>query len=209
MLPADAQARLLELFPALGDDARRLSLAVYRELACGQPLALSRLAKRAGLDEAVVMAQLKQWPGVFYDEEQRIVGYWGLSLSRMAHRFMVNGRDLYTWCAWDSLFIPQLLGHTAHVESVCPVTRQTIRLTVSPQGIERLQPATAVMSLMVPSDADVMQNIVTRFCHYVHFFASQDAGASWVTRNLGTFLLSVAQAQALGRLKNAAQYAGA
>lgn len=81
MLPADAQARLLELFPPLGDDTRRLSLALYRKLARGEPVALSRLAKRAGLDEVVVTMPLEQWPAVFYDERGDVIGYWGVDHS--------------------------------------------------------------------------------------------------------------------------------
>ena len=40
----------------------------------------------------------------------------------MSHRFEVAGRTLYTWCAWDSLFLPQILGQEAEVESTCPLT---------------------------------------------------------------------------------------
>src|SRR5712692_6908171 len=93
---------------------------------------------------------LKRWPGVFYDGANRIVGYWGLALGKMTHRFEVNGQTLYTWCAWDSLFIPQILQSTARVESTCPVTGEKIRLTVAPDRIEKRAPRDVSMSFIVP-----------------------------------------------------------
>src|SRR5438105_3553591 len=82
--------------------------------------------------------------------ETRITGYWGLALSPTAHRFLIRGRLLYTWCAWDSLFIPELLGESARVESSCPQTKSRIHLTVTPRGVIDLDPAGAVVSLVTP-----------------------------------------------------------
>jgi hypothetical protein len=31
-----------------------------------------------------------------------------LAATAMHHRFEVDGRALSTWCAWDSLFIPEI-----------------------------------------------------------------------------------------------------
>jgi hypothetical protein len=41
------------------------------------------------------------------------------------------GVTLYAWCAWDTLFIPELLGRTARVESSCLETKK-VRLSVAP-----------------------------------------------------------------------------
>jgi alkylmercury lyase len=40
----------------------------------------------------------------------------------MHHRFEINGLTLWTWCAWDSLFIPEILAQTARVASRDPET---------------------------------------------------------------------------------------
>ncbi|MGH8529513.1 MAG: alkylmercury lyase MerB [Nevskiales bacterium] len=199
-------ARILSLFPKLDNAAQRLSLALYRQLARGEPVSTTRLAAAVDRDASAVSEQLSQWPGVFYDEQGAVIGYWGLSIHPMAHRFRVNGRNLYTWCAWDSLFIPELLGETAHVESFCPVTRTPIRLTVTPQGVEDLQPATAVMSLMLPAHSSVMSDIAARFCHYVHFFESANAATRWLPENPSTMVVGVGEGFELGRMKNDIQY---
>ncbi len=38
--------------------------------------------------------------------------YWGLAIAETKHRLEVDGRALYTWCAWDSLFLPEILQRT-------------------------------------------------------------------------------------------------
>src|SRR3989442_9036358 len=46
----------------------------------------------------------------YTDKQGRIIGFGGLAVREMPHRFKVDGRTLYTWCAWDSLFIPVTRG---------------------------------------------------------------------------------------------------
>ena len=45
-------------------------------------------------------------------------------------------------------------------------------------------------------------NVITSFCHFVHFFASRQGGEQWVERHPGTFLLSLPDAIELARLSN-------
>lgn len=117
----------------------------------------------------------------------------------------MDGRTLYTWCAWDSLFIPGIIGKPAEVESLCPVTRTPISLVVAPKGIRRVNPEGAVVSFLTP-DRTFDRNVLTNFCHFVHFFSSAEAGRAWTAQHPGTFLLSVEEAFALGQLTNARNF---
>ena len=201
-MTADGVAGLLsELMDSLEGDERNLALTIYRLLAEGRPVRPERIAERAGLDRAAVDEALEEWPGVFRDEQGRVVGFWGLAQPEMPHRFEVNGARLHAWCAWDTLFLPALIGKTARVSSQCPVTGETISLTVAPDGVEALSPEGAVVSMLVPADgfdADVIQS----FCHHVHFFASREAGEQWIDGREGAFLLTVPEAFQLGELWN-------
>ncbi|MGH7253764.1 MAG: organomercurial lyase, partial [Nitrospiraceae bacterium] len=122
----DMATSIISLFPEeflkLNVDEQRVSVQIYRLLAEGRPVSVKEIAAALDLPEDYVTTILKGWPGVFYDDEERIIGYWGLALPEMTHRFTIDGRTLYTWCAWDGLFIPELIKKTAHVESPCPVT---------------------------------------------------------------------------------------
>lgn len=195
-----------EEFHQLTADQQNISLQLYRTLAEGRPVSPARVAATLGLAEPAVRAILDGWPGVYYDNAQRVVGYWGLALGEMDHRFELEGKILYTWCAWDSLFLPELIRMTAQVTSSCPVTGALIRLTVSLEGIQECHPAESVMSFLKPQAGRFRQDMIQHFCHYVHFFSSPDVGAQWVAEHEGTFLLSLGQAQELARKKNRAQY---
>jgi alkylmercury lyase len=205
----DVALRTVRAFPVLGLVEQRVSLQLYRLLAEGQPVARVTLAQRLGISEDKVNGILDRWPGVFADSQRRIVGYWGLALPAAytsRHQLTIGGRKLSAWCAWDTLFLPQLLAQTAEIQSAGPDQGATVSLTVSPERVERVQPAGAQMSFLLPDAAAVQKDVVTTFCHFVHFFASRQAGESWAAQHPGTFLLSIEQAYALARRKNEMQY---
>jgi alkylmercury lyase len=193
--------------PDFGEQEQRIALAVYRRLAEGSPAPPSEVALRAGAEVEHVQGLLDSWPGVYRDGAGSVVGFWGLAIERLSptHRFEVDGSELFAWCAWDTLFLPGLLGATAKVESVCPTTGSVISLVVSPERIVESSHPNAVVSFLRPErgfDADVIQS----FCHFVHFFASPDAGATWAADRRGSFLLSLEDAFELGRRVNALNF---
>jgi len=137
-----------------------------------------------------------------------VVGYWGLAIPAAyasPHRFTINGKSLSAWCAWDTLFLPQLLGHTAEIESTSPAGLR-VRLTVTPERVEEVEPIGAQMSFLLPDCTGVQKDVLTTFCHFVHFFPSREVAESWLAQHARTFLLSIHEAHVLARLKNEAQY---
>ena len=106
---------LASAMPDLDETQQHLAVTLYRTLAEGRPVELSGLATRAGLGESLVRETVESWTGVFRDDEGRIVGFWGLALPEMAHRLEVDGVGIYTWCAYDPLFIVPLLGTPGRV----------------------------------------------------------------------------------------------
>ncbi len=199
---------LLRVFPALDPTGRRLSLALYRELARGAPVSLPSLADRVEMPAETAVRQLRSWPGVYYDGEQRVVGFWGLTIAPMPHRLRADGRELYAWCAWDTLFLPALLGTSVEVESSCRATGAPVRLTVTPHGVESAQPAGLSVSFLLPEAEAMNANVITSFCHYVHFFSSREAAQPWLDEHPETFLLSLADAYEFGRRMNRYRYGG-
>ena len=143
-----------------------------------QPVPRTVLAKRLDISVETVNSILDSWPGVFSDAERRIVGYWGLSLPAAygsPHTIKMNGQTLSAWCAWDTLFLPQLVGHMAEIESVGPVENGIVRLTVTPERVDRVEPVGAQMSILLPDAQEMQKDIVTSFCHFVQFFPSRQA----------------------------------
>ena len=139
------------------------------------------------------------------DPDGNVVGIAGLSQNQHPHRFTVNGIRLSTWCAWDSLFLPVMLRQTALVSSPCPVTGETIRLTITPEGVTSYQPASAVISIVIPQPAssglESVEEIWMTFCHHIHFFSTSQAAQEWVAaQEQKIAILSIEEAFELGRL---------
>ena len=201
---ADRVATVLaESMQELRGAERALALAAYRLLAKGSPASADDLSEEAGVGLEETERWLEEVPGVFRDERGRIVGFWGLALGEMPHRFAVGGAQLYAWCAWDTLFMPALIGRPARVSSSCQQTGEELTFKVDAEGVSELSHSGAVLSMLAPEsgfDADV----ITAFCHHVHFFVSSDAGERWLAAREGddAFLLTISEAHRLGRLWN-------
>lgn len=116
----------------------------------------------------------------------------------------MDGRSLYTWCALDTLFIPQLLGRPVRIRSTSPETGEAISLIVDVTGVRDVLPEGAVMTLHEVGGFD-LKDVVGSFCCYVHFFASELSARAWAERNEGTYVVSIAEGFEYGRLYNDAQ----
>ena len=92
------------VFPAMDSHEQALALTLYRLLAAGEPVSPAELAHQVGFPVDQVSATLKNWPGVFFDTDQRVTGFWGLSLQETVHRLVVDDVTLYSWCAWSDSY---------------------------------------------------------------------------------------------------------
>jgi len=196
----------VDTFPQLNVDDQQLTLKLYQLLAKGEPVSCDRLARALDRSAESVNQTLIQWPGVVYDELDRIEAFLGLSVKKTQHQLTVNGRTVYTWCAWDTLFIPELLNATAKISSACGATGEEVRLTVSPSGIQTVEPVDVVVSFLIPYEDELRENVTASFCHFVYFFRSREDGEAWVSEHEGMFLLSIEEAFTVGQLMNAARF---
>lgn len=187
--------------PKLDPDQQRLALTAFRLLGEGEPLDVERVAGRLGLSVEVARAELDRLPTIQRDDRDRVSAHGGLSLLPTSHSLEVDGHTLYAWCALDTLFLPELLGHPARVRSTCPETGEAISLTVDSAGVHDVAPEGAVMTLHEVSGLD-LEDVVGTFCCYVHFFASDRAARDWAERREGTYVVSIADGFEYGRLYN-------
>ena len=121
--------------PTLNPEEQLISVQIYRLLVEGKPVSQEEIAMSLNYPIDKVNAFITNWFAVYYNDDKNIIGYLGMALQRMPHRFEVDNKTVYTWCAWDSLFIPELLQKTARVESNDPITNEKIRFTVTPDEI--------------------------------------------------------------------------
>lgn len=149
-------------------------------LANGSPVLPDEIAILAQASPEKVLSTLHGF-GAEFDKEGKVLGL-GLTLVPTPHVYEANGPKLYTWCAVDALLFPIMLGHTAQIESHDPVTGEKIQVTVSPNGVQKVEPESAVVSWV--NDVD-LSNIRGSVCQYVHFFTSTESASKWIARHPG------------------------
>ena len=167
-----------------------------RLLSDGEPVAPEQLAAAVGRPLEDVETALGEQTSAERDEQGRLVGF-ALTLRPTPHRFILDGRTLYAWCASDTLMFPVVLGRPGLVESTCPQTGAPIRIELTPDRVERLDPPDAVMSAVRPTDwlADVRATT----CRHGHFFSSAAAATAWVREHPDGYIHAVAEAFRLDR----------
>jgi alkylmercury lyase len=175
----------------------RLRVVLLHLLAQGRPVSLARLAAAAATTSAAVADTLAAYPDIERDSGGDIVG-WGLSLIPTAHHFRLGSITLFTWCAFDTLMYPAILGRTAAVATTCPATCSAIQLVVHPDAIAALNPPSAVMSVVLP-DAPSCATIRAAFCAHGHAFATAEAAATWKATTPRALLLPLRTAHQLAR----------
>lgn len=169
-------ARELVTFLRTRGDLPDFLPTLLRLVASGEPVPVETLAAATRAATGEVESWLRSQPGTDWDEHGRLVGF-GLTQLPTPHRFVVDRRTLYTFCAADTLMFPPILGRAAHVESTCPATGRTVRVDVTPGAVTAVDPATAVVTQVgvCAGVADIRREI----CDHGHFYASADAAASW------------------------------
>jgi alkylmercury lyase len=189
-------------------DIQHLSLATYRLLALGQPVSTGALAKILDMQEGEVSALLDTFPPSVLerDDEGSIVAFIGLSLSPTAHRFVLEGRTLYTWCVLDALFLPELLGERARVATNCPGSGSAIALEVAPDRIVASSPPGVVMSTVAPDAQSCRDNLRGAFCSQVNLFTSADSFTAWAKAHPGVAYVPLAEAFDLARARNRGRF---
>ncbi len=185
-----------------GDEAR-LFVQTLRRLTEGKPLNaqdVEEIAASVGLTREQADNVLN-WIAEKNDDGE-IVGMAGLSQNQWNQKFRINGRDFTTWCALDTLYLPQVIGQAAEVEAPDPETGETVRFTLGPDGVDEA-PEGAVISIVVPKIAEKgiesAEQVWTAFCSYSHYFTSVENGQKWFAgKHVEPIFLSIDEGHELG-----------
>jgi alkylmercury lyase len=165
-----------------------------RLLAEGEPVTLDQLAAAAGRPLADVETALGEQTSAEFDDAGRLVGL-GLTLRPTPQRFLIGDRTLFAWCASDALTLPAILGRPAVVEASCGLTGQPIRLELTPDTVEGVDPPGAVVSAVRPTGR--LADVRSAVCQHGRFFASPQAATRWVADHPNGEIRPVEEAFAL------------
>jgi alkylmercury lyase len=161
-----------------------------RLLASGRPVAPEEIASAARVPVERVQQLLRDQPGSEWDEDGRLLGF-GLTQRATAHNLILPTASLYTWCAMDTLLFALMLRTPATAVSSCPATGRSIRVEISPDAIDSVDPDEAVVSQVF---AVAIRDIRHEVCDHGHFFASAEAADGWVRDHPDGAVLSIRDA---------------
>lgn len=178
------------------------SRAMIRLLADGHPVTPDALAAATGTSAEDARADIETARRHGAEVEDGALVGLALSLRPTQHRFRVRANDLYTWCGFDALFLPIILGERAEVASTCPVTGTDIRLTVEPDGtVPDVAPAGVVVGIV---GEQVTSGCTTAgpdsaICTQMPFFASRGAAERWLVAHPGVAAAGLDEARKIAR----------
>lgn len=186
------------------DSTTSASQAGINMLADGEPVTAATLAEAIGvsIDQAESYIDDAKRVSVEVEDGAGAVVGAALTLRPTRHRFRVRGNDLYTWCGFDALFLPIILGERAEVASTCPVTGAEIRLTVEADGtVSAANPSPIVVGIVGEeiTSCCTVSGPDSEICTQMPFFASGDAGERWVADHPGVAIVSLADAREVAR----------
>ncbi len=194
---ADAIAQAM---PPLSAKQLDLTFSAYRAMLAGKPTEISTIAEAAGWDPNEAATQLSEWPGVYFDDDKRVIGFWGLTVEPIStHLVSTQTGSSWAWCALDPLFILPLVGERGTVSARSGVTGTPVELEVTPDAVSRLSPGDEIyVSFLIPK-GPFTSDVRLTFCDYVLFFDGKSSAESWTSEHPGTTALPLDDAAAIGR----------
>lgn len=195
----ELQQLFIQAFPALDELGQQQAKQLYWLLAKGKAVTIEQLANAIQLPTSETSSLLDNWTGVTFNDENEINGFWGVSTSPTTHSFQLNDITLYTWCAWDLLFMPHLFNQTVHAETKCPITKQKISLVISENAVVSSSPKNAAITFIKPDLDALKANVTNSFCQYIFFVESEETGKEWQKNNSNGFLMTLDQGYDLGK----------
>lgn len=152
--------------------------AFRRLLNTGEPATPTQLADDLHQPEPDVQAaieELHRQGQMRVDADGHIIGSAGLSIQPDRHEIELEGRKLWTWCAYDFFGIFAALHANGHATSVTPDTGQAVRITFH-DG----QPQDAPLVLFLPADDPTCSaDAYDQWCPHSNLFHTPDAATKW------------------------------
>jgi len=187
---------------------QELSIALYRLLAHGTPVLPERLGEGSGISgqEAMRLLSDASPAATVLDEQGAIVAFGGLSLVSTRHRFVTQEAGLFTWCVFDALFLPEILGTSATLITRCLGSGVELTVELTPDGVREAPSSDCVMSIVAPDSEACCTDLRKAFCDHVNLFRDEQAFRVWSRGRRGIGCVAIQEAQHFARRRNALLY---
>jgi len=159
-------------------------------LAQGRPVPPAQLAQLTGNDVSMVERALIEGH-TDRDKQGYVIELFGITQTPTYHRIQIGQVCLFSCCALVSQMVPLLLSQTATIESVDPIGHRLVRLTISPTGIESVEPNNAVGTLVLTNAEQVQKDVRSAFCMHVHHFPDTDSAQEFVNMDPRRYVVDI------------------
>jgi alkylmercury lyase len=102
-----------------------------------------------------------------------LVGAHGLTRRTTPHALTIEGRRLYTWCAYEAVAIPVALGASARATTTCPACRGPLIVDVDAGHV----PDAETPVLWMPIGP--CERLIEDFCAHANLFCTRDHLDDW------------------------------
>jgi alkylmercury lyase len=170
----------------------RFEFQTLRLLADGEPVSAEMIGSKLGIPTKIAQSVFEASRGKGqWDSEGRLIGS-ALTLVPTPHRFRIMDKELYTWCAHDTIFLPGLLGMAAEVVSPDPLNGDLIKLVITPEGPETYSPKSAVLTIFQATEPATGPE--SAVCANSHYFTSIGSAEAWSKDRPGVTIMSIEEA---------------
>ena len=190
-----------EAMPPLNTKQLELVLSTYRAMLAGTPADVTAIAAGAHWPTDEAASQLREWPGVYFDDQGSVIGFWGLTVAPIStHLVTTKAGSSWAWCALDPLFILPLVQESGTVATRSGITGKPVELQVNRDGVKPIaaQGDEVYVSFVTPT-GPFTSDVRLTFCDYVHYFDSRQSADRWTSQHPGTIALPLNEAAAIGR----------
>jgi alkylmercury lyase len=179
-----------------GNGAAALRRMAFQLLFAGErPVPVTELASALGRDEGEVRAEIEtlEERGALRRAEGSVVATAGLSVAPTRHQILVDGKRLWTWCAYDMFGILGALGHGGVAISASPVSGAVLEVP-----FEGAEPADNGMAVFI-AEMSGCKSIVDDWCPLNNLFEDVATAQRWAAeRGVKGTALGVVETARLG-----------
>lgn len=184
---------------------RRLIGPTYRLLAEGRTASPAEIGEASGLPLDAVETALRDFGDVEWTADGLVEGL-GLTRRETPHRIRIGERNLYTWCAMDTLIAVAILDRPVRIESPDGAIGAPLQVEADGRRILAAHPPSIVVSWYVDPSG---KGVRAAGCQFGHFFASPDSAKSWLAKFPQGGILSLDEAMTTGRRFASEQFGAA
>jgi len=179
---------------AAGWREAKVLLPLFPLLAKGEALEIDRVSRATGVS-AVEIERAAAAGRCERDADGRLIDLYGMTLAPTLHRVEADSKIIYSCCALWAHVIPKLIEYPVEVESVDPRRRELVRLSISPEGVELVDPIGAMATMVVSGEEEASDDVCASFCCQVRHFVSRESAEEFAKGSPTREVVDLAQLQ--------------